>query len=96
MKKTSHSLRPKKETPSVRATQAIKPLDDPTIVDGPADEGDLAGDQFAVVAGGEEASSSGHRIEPVVEDDEHNAEKLIEEGLHGYLRASPNHPHKSR
>jgi hypothetical protein len=96
MKKTTQSPRPKKETPSPGSTQAIKPHEEPPILDVPEDEGDLAADQLAVVNSEEEASSSGHRVEPIQEDDEHNAEKLIEEGLHGYLRASPNHPHKPR
>jgi hypothetical protein len=97
MKKTSHSPKPKKAAPKTRSTKAIKPLeDDPSVLETPADEGNLATDQFAVVGREEEASSSGHKVEPIEEDDEHNAEKLVEEGLHGYVRASPNHPHKPR
>jgi hypothetical protein len=95
MKKSSHSSKShKKELPSHPAKE-ITPLDDP-ILDSPENEPELATDQFAVVGREEEASSSGHRVEPIEEDDEHNAEKLVEEGLHGYLRASPNHPHKPR
>ncbi len=96
MKKTSRPSRSKKETAPPRAAQAIKPLEDPPLLEAPADEGDLAADRFAVVGREEEAASTGHRVEPIEEDDEHNAEKLVEEGLHGYLRASPNHPHKPR
>jgi hypothetical protein len=96
MKKTSPLTKSKKVASKARSSKAIKPLEDPPTLDAPPDEGDIASDQFAVVGREEEAASTGHRIEPVVEDDEHNAEKLIEEGLHGYLRASPNHPHKPR
>ena len=96
MKKVPPSSTSKKAAPKARSSKAIEPLEDPPILDVPADEGDLAADQFAVVGREEEAASSGHRVEPISEDDEHNAEKLIEEGLHGYLRASPNHPHKPR
>ena len=56
----------------------------------------MAADQFAVAGREDEASSTGHRVEPIEEDDEHNAEKLVEEGLHGYVRASPNHTHRGR
>jgi hypothetical protein len=94
MKKSSHSSPPKKKTPPARKT--IAPPESPLLSDNPADEPDLAGDQYAVVAREDEAASSGHRIEPIEPDDEHNAEKLVEEGLHGYLRASPNHPHKAK
>ena len=65
-------------------------------IDVPPDEEGLAGDQFAVAGRQEEATSTGHRVEPIEEDDEHNAEKLIEEGLHGYLRAVPKKPHSPR
>jgi hypothetical protein len=94
MKKTSHIPTSKKKAPKIQKT--IAPLEEVVVPDNPADEPDLAGDQFAVVGREEEAASSGHRVEPIEPDDEHNAEKLIEEGLHGFLRASPNHPHKPR
>jgi hypothetical protein len=94
MKKSSHSSTPKKKASPSR--EVIAPLGDTLVPDEPIDEPELAGDQFAVAGREEEAASSGHRVEPVEPDDEHNAEKLIEEGLHGYLRASPNHPHKAK
>ena len=94
MKKSSHTSTAKKKNPKIRKEIAL--LEDPLVPDNPIDEPELAGDQFAVVARGDEAASSGHRVEPIEDDDEHNAEKLIEEGLHGYLRASPNHPHKPK
>ena len=53
-----------------------------------SDEEILAENQFAVAGREEEASSSGHRIEPIINDEEGNAEKLIEEGLHGYQHLS--------
>jgi hypothetical protein len=53
-----------------------------------SDEEILAENQFAVTGREEEAASSGHRIEPIINDEEGNAEKLIEEGLHGYLHRS--------
>jgi hypothetical protein len=95
MKKPSHASIPPKEISSRRASKAIAPLEDP-VLDNAADEPNLAADQFAVVAREEEAASSGHRVEPIEEDDEHNAEKLVEEGLHGFLRASPNKSRKAR
>jgi hypothetical protein len=93
MKKSSHTSAPKKKVPP-NPQKEIAPLDPPSDLDNPVEEANLAGDQFAVVAREEEAVSSGHRVEPIEDDDEHNAEKLIEEGLHGYLRASPNKPRK--
>ncbi len=53
-----------------------------------SDEEILAENQFAVAGREEEASSSGHRVEPIINDEEGNAEKLIEEGLHGYMHRS--------
>jgi len=73
--KTSHSPKAKKKAAPKPKRELDLPLDDPTPLETPVDEPDLASDQFAVVARGDEASSSGHRIEPVQEDDEHNAEK---------------------
>jgi hypothetical protein len=96
MKKTSHSPKAKKGHAPKPKRELDLPVEDPAMVETPVDEPDLVVDQFAVVGREDEASSSGHRIEPVQEDDEHNAEKLIEEGLHGYLRASPNHTHRAK
>jgi hypothetical protein len=92
MKKSSHTLKKKTSTSHPRKESAL--LETPPDLDNPVEEADLAGDRFAVVTREDEATSSGHRVEPIEEDDEHNAEKLIEEGLHGYLRASPNKPRK--
>lgn len=94
MKKSSHTSPSKKKTSTSHPQKEIAPLEAPADLDSPVEETDLAGDQFAVVAREDEATSSGRRVEPIEEDDEHNAEKLIEEGLHGYLRASPNKPRK--
>jgi exosome complex RNA-binding protein Rrp42 (RNase PH superfamily) len=94
MKKPSQSSKPKKKTPHTSSQKAIAPFDEAITTDATLEEPDLAADQFAVGGREEEASSTGHKVEPIEEDDEHNAEKLIEEGLHGYVRASPNH--KSR
>ncbi len=58
------------------------------VADVASDEEILAENQLAVAGREEEASSSGHRIEPIINDEEGNAEKLIEEGLHGYLHWS--------
>jgi hypothetical protein len=86
MKKPSHPPTTKKKSPS--SQKAIKPLDDGLAPDSPESEESLAADQFAVSSGGDEASSSGHRVEPIEPDEEGNAEKLIEEGLHGYLHVN--------
>ena len=94
MKKTSPSPKTRKASAPKPKREVDLPVGD--TIENPADEPELAADQFAVVAREDEASSSGHRIKPIQEDDEHNAEKLIEEGLHGYVRASPNHPHRAK
>jgi hypothetical protein len=94
MKKSSHSSTPKKKASPSR--EVITPLADAPVPDEPIDEPDLAGDQFSVAGREEEAASSGHRVEPIQPDEEGNAETLIEEGLHGFMRASPNHPHKAK
>ena len=66
-----------------------RPTDDiPPAADVVSDEEILAEDRFAVTGREEEASSSGHRVEPIFNDEEGNAEKLIEEGLHGYQHVS--------
>jgi hypothetical protein len=96
MKKPTHSPKAKKTKPSHHSQKAVVPVEDAPLLDVTIDEPDLAADQFAVGGREEEASSSGHRIEPIEEDDEHNAEKLVEEGLHGFVRASPNHPHREK
>ena len=96
MKKSSHSSKPKKADSPGRLVKKIGPLEEPPVLDGSTDETRLGVDQFAVAGREEEASSSGHRVEPIEDDDEHNAEKLIEEGMHGYLRASPNKSHKAK
>ena len=78
--KVSHTKKP---------TEGIAP-----VAEVVSDDEILAEDQFAVAGREEEASSSGHRVEPIFNDEEGNAEKLIEEGLHGFRRASPNHSHR--
>jgi len=96
MKNTSHSPKAKKPKSPTHSQKLVAPADDPPLLDVPEDEPDLAADQFAVAGREEEASSSGHRIEPVIYDEEGNAETLIEEGLHGFLRASPNRSHHGK
>ena len=86
MKKTNHSASDKKKPAA--ASRALDPAEDVAGVDVPVDEENLAADQFAVAGREEEASSSGHRVEPIINDEEGNAEKLIEEGLHGYMHRS--------
>ena len=94
MKKTSHSLKATKPKSPTHHPKVIAPPDEAPLLDVSIDEPDLAADQFAVAGRQDQASSSGHRIEPVIYDEEGNAEKLIEEGLHGFRRASPNHSHR--
>ena len=96
MKKTSHSPKTKKPKSPTRSLKAVVPVEDAPLLDVAVDEPDLAADQFAVAGREDEASSSGHRIEPIINDEEGNAEKLIEEGLHGFRRASPNHTHRGK
>jgi hypothetical protein len=71
-------------------------LEDAFVPDIPADEPDLAAEQFAVVAREDEAASSGGRVEPIETDDEHIAENLIEEGLQGYMHGSLRKPRKTK
>jgi hypothetical protein len=86
MKKTSSSK--SKATPP-EATNSPEPIaDNPPLLDPEPLESDLAADQFAVTGREDEASSTGHRVEPIFNDEEGNAEKLIEEGLHGYMHRS--------
>ena len=85
MKKT-HS--PK--TKPVHRKNEVEPVE--PVVDLLPDEDQIADDQFAVAGREEEASSSGHRVEPIIDDEEGNAERLIEDGLHGYLHAIPKKP----
>ncbi|MCE0522608.1 MAG: hypothetical protein LV480_06830 [Methylacidiphilales bacterium] len=95
MKKSSHPSRSKKK--AAPNSKGAVPLDDPLAADSPSDETNLTDDQFTVAGREDEATSSGHRVEPIeVGDEEHNAETLIEEGLHGYLRASPNKTRRGR
>lgn len=96
MKKNAKSPKKIKSTSHTSSQRAIPPLTDSVIPDESPDEGALGVDQFTVVAREEEATSTGHRVEPIEEDDEHNAEKLVEEGLHGYMRAAPKKPHSPR
>jgi hypothetical protein len=89
MKKTTHASSPKKKVSSKRKDVApdIKPLEGDDT-DASLNEDNLAGDQFAVTGREDEASSSGHRVEPVkIDPEENNAETLVEEGLHGYRHA---------
>jgi len=79
----------KKQTRKTPAKPAQKGIDpDMPIADVSLSEDKLAEDQFAVTGREDEASSTGHRIEPIINDEEGNAEKLIEEGLHGYMHRS--------
>jgi hypothetical protein len=96
MKKSSHSPKEKKQPTPAQTGKPVELLEDATLLETSADEPELAVDQFAVTGREEEASSSGHRVKPIEEDDEHNAEKLVEEGLHGFVRASPNHTHRGK
>jgi len=96
MKKSTRSSPSKKKTPPSRDQKAIAPLDDPLISDNPASEENLAEEQFAVAGREDEAASSGRRVEPIEDDDEHNAEKLIEEGLHGHPPHSLKKPRETR
>jgi len=73
MKKTSQKLKAKKAPTPARKHEPIAPLEDAPILDTPADEPDLAVDHFAVAGHVDEATSTGHRVEPIEEDDEHNA-----------------------
>ncbi len=96
MKKPIHAAKTKRLSPPKISPDAVAPLEEDTPLLENPDEPELAADRFAVVGRDEEAASSGHRVEPIEEDDERNAEKLIEEGLHGYVRASPNRPHRDK
>ena len=79
----------KSKSPMSRRTHTKKPAEEiAPVADVVSDEEILAENQLAVAGREEEASSSGHRIEPIINDEEGNAEKLIEEGLHGYMHRS--------
>ena len=94
MKKSSHpSTSKKKASPSPKKNA---PIENPLIADNPADEPNLAVEQFAVVAREDEATSSGGRVEPIQPDEEGNAESLIEEGLQGYMHGSLTKPRKTK
>ena len=79
----------KSKSPTSHISHTKKPAEEiapaPDVV---SDDEILAENQLAVAGREEEASSSGHRIEPIINDEEGNAEKLIEEGLHGYMHWS--------
>jgi hypothetical protein len=79
----------KSKSAKSKVVHTKKPVDAiAPVADVVSDEEILAEDHFAVAGREEEASSSGHRIEPIINDEEGNAEKLIEEGLHGYQHVS--------
>jgi hypothetical protein len=79
----------KSKSPMSKRSHTKKPTDEiAPAAEIVSDEEILAENQFAVAGRDEEASSSGHRIEPIINDEEGNAEKLIEEGLHGYQHVS--------
>jgi hypothetical protein len=80
--KKSHTSKTKLSHPKV------VPIAEGPLVDATLNEDNIAEDQFAVAGRQDEASSSGHRVEPIINDEEGNAEKLIEEGLHGYMHRS--------
>jgi hypothetical protein len=96
MKKNAKSPKKQKTSAHGSSQKAIPPLEDPLISDDSPVDAALGVDQFTVVTREDEATSTGHRVEPIEEDDEHNAEKLVEEGLHGYIRAAPKKPHSPR
>jgi hypothetical protein len=79
----------KSKSPMSHRSHTKRPADAiASVAEVVSDEEILAENQFAVAGREEEASSSGYRIEPIINDEEGNAEKLIEEGLHGYLHRS--------
>jgi hypothetical protein len=86
-KKKSHAKVKHTHKPAKDFSADIPPDGEP-IADGPINEENIAEDQFAVTGREDEASSSGHKVEPIINDEEGNAEKLIEEGLHGYMHVS--------
>jgi hypothetical protein len=86
MKKSSASSKSKKKTPP--EPKGLEPLGGPLETDNPNEEQEIAGEQFSVGTIGDGAASSGHRVEPIEPDEEGNAQKLIEEGLHGYTPES--------
>ena len=86
MKKSRSPSGKAKAKASPKKKQVVPP--DLTVPDATLNEDKLAGDQFAVDGREDGASSPGHRVEPIINDEEGNAEKLVEEGLHGYLHRS--------
>jgi hypothetical protein len=79
----------KTKSPKSKVSHTKRPTEpDAPLAEVVSDEEILAENQFAVAGREEEASSSGHRIEPIIDDEEGNAEKLIEEGLHGFQHVS--------
>jgi len=88
MKKSAHSSKSRKKVTRPRSSpEGAAPPEE--VFANPPDEENLAGENFAVMGREDEAASSGHRVEPIkIDPEEDNAEKLIEEGLHGYMRES--------
>jgi hypothetical protein len=79
----------KSKSPKSKVVHTKRPAEEiAPVAEVVSDEEILAENQFAVAGREEEASSSGHRIEPIINDEEGNAEKLIEEGLHGFQHVS--------
>ena len=79
----------KKSTTPKKKAHPKKPVEDIIPVpDTNPNEDAIASDQFTVTGREDDASSTGHRVEPIFNDEEGNAEKLIEEGLHGYMHRS--------
>ncbi len=95
MKKSSRSSTPGKSASPRRARKEVAPPGEPLVLDVPAAEATLATEDFAVAAREEEAASSGRRIAPIEPDDEDNAQKLVEEGLQGYMHGSLKKPRKT-
>jgi hypothetical protein len=71
--------------------------DDRLGPDEPLDQANvLAGEAPGVAARAEEAQTSGHRVNKIEPDDEHNNEDLTEEGLQGYMHGSLTKPRKTK
>ena len=79
----------KPQSPKAKPKHLKKVIEpDASLVETSLNEDKLAEDHFAVTGHVDEASSTGHRVEPIINDEEGNAERLIEEGLHGYMHRS--------
>jgi len=91
MKNPSHATTSKKKASRGRKLtpdpKAPAPLDDGLIEEDSEQEASVTSDHFEVAGREDEAASTGHRVEPIINDEEGNAQTLIEEGLHGYLHA---------